>query len=869
MQFQVVAGGAGAFNLTALQAALPTAFAVDQPAPIVPESAYGPAYAKTYQDNYVRIQDNSFSFAPDAVTPPTVVDLKSKAIQELFDPDYGRMNAILGLEIPLTNFTNQTTIPYYYVDPPSEIIPKGDTQIWKITHNGVDTHAIHFHLFNVQLINRVGWDGAIRPPDPEELGWKDTVRMNPLEDAIVALRPIQPFVPFAVPNSIRPLNVTTTIGSPLGFANIAPDGTAAPVTNVMTNFGWEYVWHCHLLGHEEDDMMRPMIFAVPPYAPTNLTVTALSAPLRAQLNWMSRSTTETGFTIQRSTSNTFPALGMVIFNVGPGVTTYTDSTVAAGITYFYRVQANTLVGAGVSLPAYPFQSVDSVFSNIAAIGQPAIGLDRTVLYFGVATGAVSPPPQTINISNVGGGTLNWTAASGQSWLSFNPTSGAGTTSMSITVVPAGLAAGNYAGLITLTAPGAANTPQVISVSLSVMTAGTTAGPFGVFETPIAGSTIQGLIPVTGWALDDVGVTSLQIWRNPLAGETPAANGYMYGGDAVFVAGARPDIQVAYPQYPFNYRAGWGYMMLTLGLPGGGNGAFVFHAIATDQDGHTVEIGSKTVTVNNATLNKPFGYIDTPVPNGVIAGNPYNNFGWALTPQPNMIPFDGSTMLVFVDGMSLGHPGYNRNRVDVAAAFPGLVNSNGAGGLFGLDTTGFANGVHTIAWYVRDTAGHEEGVGSRFFTIQNAGAPAPVAVPVLPLSDLASFTSQAVSGATVLHGYNLSKATEPVNPDSNGRAQVYLQETDRVEVKLGSVQKLGMNLVGYQVIGPELHGLPIGSSFNPQSGTFLWQTGPGFLGNFDFVFFDKATKTRMYLRVTIVPKGTDIKKLGAGASPHVR
>ena len=52
----------------------------------------------------------------------------------------------------------------------------------------MDTHAIHFHLFNVQVINRVGWDGAIRPPDPNELGWKETVRMNPLEDIIVALR---------------------------------------------------------------------------------------------------------------------------------------------------------------------------------------------------------------------------------------------------------------------------------------------------------------------------------------------------------------------------------------------------------------------------------------------------------------------------------------------------------------------------------------------------------------------------------------------------------------------------------------------------------------------------------------------------------
>ena len=371
MQFQVTAGGAGGFSLGALQAALPTAFAVSQPAPLVPESGYGPAYGTTYQDNYVRIQDTTFTFAPNATASPTTVDLKSKAIQELFDPDYGRMNAILGLEIPLTNFTNQTTIPYYYIDPPSEIIKNGDTQYWKITHNGVDTHAIHFHLFNVQLINRVGWDGAIRPPDPNELGWKDTVRMNPLEDAIVALRSIQPLVPFTIPNSIRPLNPAAAIGSTMGFANIDPTGNPSPVTNVMTNFGWEYVWHCHLLGHEENDMMRPMIFAVPPNAPTYLTALVLSGPTRAQLNWTSTSNTETGFTIQRATGITFPVTGLVTFNVGPGITTYIDSTIAESTTYFYRVQANTLVGAGVALPAYPMDSADSAFSNIAGIGPQA------------------------------------------------------------------------------------------------------------------------------------------------------------------------------------------------------------------------------------------------------------------------------------------------------------------------------------------------------------------------------------------------------------------------------------------------------------------------------------------------------------------
>ena len=86
------------------------------------------------------------------------------------------------------------------------------TQIWKITHNGVDTHPIHFHLYDVQVLNRVTWDNIIIPPDANELGWKDTVRVSPLEDTIVALRPIIPIAavraaqqhPAAEPDDARP-----------------------------------------------------------------------------------------------------------------------------------------------------------------------------------------------------------------------------------------------------------------------------------------------------------------------------------------------------------------------------------------------------------------------------------------------------------------------------------------------------------------------------------------------------------------------------------------------------------------------------------------------------------------------------------------
>ncbi len=310
--------------------------------------------------------------ASAAATP-----LLPKAIQELFTLDYGRMNATLGVEIPKTNFQTQTTIPYGYIDPPTEIFKDGETQIWKITHNGVDTHFIHFHLFTVQVINRVGWDGAIKPPDINELSWKDTVRMNPLEDIIVALKPMKQQKIAAtdldvsnLPNSIRPLDVTLPVGSLTGFTNVDPTGEPATVVNDMTNFGWEYVWHCHILGHEENDMMRAMILAVPPLAPSGLTAT-LGGPIanpHVVLNWADNSHNETGFSIERATG---AGPWTPLTTVGVNVTTFTDTTVVRRTTYHYRVIANNVVGytRQYAAPAagYPSTSADSAPSGTASV----------------------------------------------------------------------------------------------------------------------------------------------------------------------------------------------------------------------------------------------------------------------------------------------------------------------------------------------------------------------------------------------------------------------------------------------------------------------------------------------------------------------
>ncbi|MFC2145782.1 hypothetical protein ACFLRT_00305 [Acidobacteriota bacterium] len=99
------------------------------------------------------------------------------------------------------------------------------------------------------------------------------------------------------------------------------------------------------------------------------------------------------------------------------------------------------------------------------------------------------------------------------------------------------------------------------------------------------------------------------------------------GDAVFVEGARPDVEKAYPGYPMNYRAGWGYMMLTNFLPNGGNGTFKIHAIAVDSEGHQVTLGTKTINCDNTNAVKPFGAIDTPDQGGTASGSNFINCVW--------------------------------------------------------------------------------------------------------------------------------------------------------------------------------------------------------------------------------------------------
>ena len=244
-------------------------------------------------------------------------------------------------------------------------------------------------------------------------------------------------------------------------------------------------------------------------------------------------------------------------------------------------------------------------------------------------------------------------------------------------------------------------------------------PSGAIDTPADGLTVAGDMPLTGWVIDDVGlVGDVLVYRDALAGEASSSGlpGKVFIGVGTRVTGARPDVQAAFPSYADNDRAGFGLMVLTNALPNGGNGTFTFHVQVADRYNVTW-LGPRTVTVDNASSPLPFGAIDTPGSGQTVSGVILVQ-GWALTPGTATIPADGSTIDVVVDNAVVGHPTCNQSRPDVQALFPSYTNSSGAGAFFSFDTRTLSNGIHTIAWVVRDNAGHAKGIGSRYFTVSN-------------------------------------------------------------------------------------------------------------------------------------------------------
>lgn len=166
-------------------------------------------------------------------------DLPARTVtlhEELYDPADIPIGAMLG-----TNAHG----PLGWDDETTEVMNVGDVEVWNIVNLTVDAHPIHLHLVQFQVVSRIPFreltyqedveayvreDGAGAPPDPLtytdsepkspaswESGWKDTVIAYPGE-----------------------------------------------VTQIIARFDLpgDYVWHCHIIEHEDNEMMR--IFTVLP-----------------------------------------------------------------------------------------------------------------------------------------------------------------------------------------------------------------------------------------------------------------------------------------------------------------------------------------------------------------------------------------------------------------------------------------------------------------------------------------------------------------------------------------------------------------------------------------------------------------------------
>ncbi len=506
-------------------------------------------------------------------------------------------------------------------------------------------------------------------------------------------------------------------------------------------------------------------------------------------------------------------------------------------------------GAGVDRGAYEY-------GGTTPGGQ--IALNRTQLNFGAEDSTTVTDTQKVFISNSGSGTLNWQASPSDNWLNCSPTSGTNSTEVIVSVNTSGLSAGSYSGSIAFSSANASNSPQSVSVSLKVYPSNGSSPPFGIFATPEQGAVVRSSVPVTGWVLDDIGTASVKIYRTGDAG----SGSLVYIGDALLVEGARPDVEQAHPGYPMNYKAGWGYMMLTHFLPNQGNGTFTLHAAAADLEGHQVTLGTHTITCDNANAVKPFGAIDTPTQGGEASGSSFRNQGWVLTPMPNKVPEDGSTISVYVDGVNLGHPVYNIYRSDVATLFPGYANSSGAHAYFDIDTTAYSSGVHTIAWQATDNGGNSDGIGSRYFTIQNsqgAGSREQGAWSMESMEQGAWSREKSVTclgPVGVIKGYARDVEPRMLFPDDNGMVTIEINELERLEIRfpasfvpeaaggLAPLSSVMQTCVGYQLVGDQLRPLPIGSTWDTEKGIFYWQPGPGFVGEYRLVFIMKRNSGKI-------------------------
>jgi pimeloyl-ACP methyl ester carboxylesterase len=152
---------------------------------------------------------------------------------------------------------------------------------------------------------------------------------------------------------------------------------------------------------------------------------------------------------------------------GDGTFSSTPITLSSGTSTLFNAAAD-LNGDGA--PDVVVSNFENGSGNISILLQSitsVLQVTPSSLAFTFTQGGGSPSPLSLAIANTGGGTEAWSATTSQPWLVLGQSTGTAPSTLSVSVNPAGLNPGTYTAAITVTAVGASNSPQVVSVTLTV------------------------------------------------------------------------------------------------------------------------------------------------------------------------------------------------------------------------------------------------------------------------------------------------------------------------------------------------------------------------------------------------------------------
>jgi spore coat protein A len=174
----------------------------------------------------VKAQDRSRLPAVLNTVPP----LDPASAVKVRDLVLSELDSAAPFENPIMAMINDA----HWDDPVTETPKAGTTEIWRIINTTGDAHPIHVHLVQFQILDR-------RPFDPDRY-----------PDELVYTGP-----PESPANNERPAWKDTVISLPATVTRIIAKFDLPTGTPMLPGQRFRYVFHCHILEHEENEMMRP------------------------------------------------------------------------------------------------------------------------------------------------------------------------------------------------------------------------------------------------------------------------------------------------------------------------------------------------------------------------------------------------------------------------------------------------------------------------------------------------------------------------------------------------------------------------------------------------------------------------------------